>query len=243
MNQASPEIKHVSKRFGIVAAAAVSLFFCGVSCRWGHSQCGGSKPATTSIQHNFNSGNLHAWDMPFPEDWEILQQGDLHYLHMKRNREPLVPRRPMQFARLKGVKVGSFALDVDVRRSGGSMIVVFNYVDTLHFYYVHLSENPGTQISVHNGIFLVNGKPRYRIAGLTASPALPDKAWHHVRIVRDVQTGSIQVFMDHEKQPRFSTTDHTFTCGQVGLGSFDETGDFSHFELKSKDAVVSPDAK
>ena len=107
--------------------------------------------------------------MPFAEDWEILQQGDVHYLHMKRNREPLVPRRPMQFARLKGVKVGSFTLNVDVRRAGGSMIVVFNYVDGLHFYYVHLSENPGTQISVHNGIFLVNGKPRYRIAGLEAT--------------------------------------------------------------------------
>ena len=45
-------------------------------------------------QHNFASGSLKAWEMPFPEDWEILQQGDLHYLHMKRNREPLVPRRP-----------------------------------------------------------------------------------------------------------------------------------------------------
>ena len=191
MNQGSAMIKLNSMRIRSIFLIATCLAFACTSSRWALAQCG-SHPAKISIQHNFTSGSLKAWDMPFPEDWEILQQGDLHYLHMKRNREPLVPRRPMQFARLKGVKVGSFTLNVDVRRTGGSMIIVFNYIDTLHFYYVHLSENPGTQISVHNGIFLVNGKPRYRIAGLQATPALPDKAWHHVRIVRNVGTGSIR---------------------------------------------------
>jgi hypothetical protein len=243
MNRGNPLYTQKGIRIATIFLATVCLFVFGAAKQRAFPQCGGPHPAKISIHHDFASGSLQAWDMPFPEDWEILQQGDLHYLHMKRNREPLVPRRPMQFARLKGVKVGSFTLDVNVRRAGGSMIVVFNYVDTLHFYYVHLSENPGTQISVHNGIFLVNGKPRDRIAGLQATPALPDREWHHVRIVRNVQTGSIQVFMDNEKQPRFSVIDHTFDCGQVGLGSFDETGDFSQFQLQSKDAEVSSSAK
>ena len=243
MNQSTSTISPNSMRIRAVFLVAVCLFVVCASSPSAFSQCGGPHPAKISIQHDFASGSLKAWDMLFPEDWEILQQGNLHYLHMKRNREPGVPRRPLQFALLKGVKVGSFTLNVNVRRAGGSMIVVFNYVDTLHFYYVHLSENPGTQISVHNGIFIVNGKPRYRIAGLHAAPALPDKAWHHVRIVRKVGTGSIQVFVDNEKQPRFSVIDHTFTCGQVGLGSFDETGDFSQFKLQSKDAEVSSGVK
>lgn len=223
-------------------AAVCPVVFCAAS-ESAESQCGGPYPATISIQHNFATGSLKAWDMPFPEDWEILQQGGLHYLHMKRNREPGVPRRPLQFARLKGVKVGSFTLDVNVRRAGGSMIVVFNYVDTLHFYYVHLSENPGAQISVHNGIFIVNGGPRYRIAGLEATPALPDRSWRNVRIVRNARTGSIQVFLDKQSQPKFSVIDRTFTCGQVGLGSFDETGDFAQFRLQSRDAQLSAAAK
>jgi hypothetical protein len=242
MNHGIPTMKTNSMRLRTGFFVAVFVVFCCASSRGTLAQCG-SHPAKISIQHDFTSGSLKAWDMPFPEDWEILQQGDLHYLHMKRNREPLVPRRPMQFARLKGVKVGSVTLHVDVRRAGGSMIVVFNYVDDLHFYYVHLSENTGTEISVHNGIFLVNGKPRYRIAGMEANRALPDKEWHHVRIVRNVATGSIQVFVDNEKQPRFSVIDHTFTCGQVGLGSFDEVGDFSKFRLQSKDAEVSAAVK
>jgi hypothetical protein len=230
-------------RISVVFLAAICLSAFGAAGGWAASLCGGAHPTSLSIQDNFSAGNLKAWEMPFPEDWQILQQGNLHYLHMLRNREPEVPRRPVQFARLKGVKVGSFTLDVKVRRTGHSMIVVFNYVDSLHFYYVHLSENPGTQISVHNGIFIVDGGPRRRIAGLEAAPALPDNSWHNVRIVRNVDTGSIQVFLDKETQPRFSVIDHTFTCGQVGLGSFDETGDFAQFRLRSKDAQRSSDGK
>jgi hypothetical protein len=158
---------------------------------------------------------------------------------MKRSRPPGVPRRPLQFARLKGVKAGSFTLNVKVRRAGGSMIVVFNYVDTLHFYYVHLSKDPGTEIAVHNGIFIVDGGDRRRIAGLDAAPALPDRSWHDVQIVRNVSSGSIQVFLDKQTTPRFSVIDHTFTSGQVGVGSFDETGDFADFRLDSDDALHS----
>jgi hypothetical protein len=229
-------------RPSVVFLTAICLFVFCAAGGWAASLCGGAHPASISIRDDFNTGNLKAWEMPFPEDWEILQQGNLHYLHMLRNREPLVPRRPMQFARLKGIKVGSFTLDVKVRREGHSMMVVFNYVDSLHFYYVHLSENTGKEISVHNGLFIVDGGPRRRIAGMEAAPALPDRSWHNVRIVRNVDTGSIQVFLDKETQPRFSVIDHTFTCGQVGLGSFDETGDFAQFRLRSKDAQRSTTA-
>ncbi len=177
--------------------------------------------------------------MPHPEDWEILTENGLHYLHMKRPRDPGVPRRPLQFALLKNVRVGSFDLRVRVRRTGRSMIVVFNDVDTLHFYYVHLSRDRGTSIAVHNGIFIVNGAPRRRIAGQLAPVALPDHSWHLVHIVRDVRSGSIKVFMDKHKHPLFSAVDRTFTCGQIGLGSFDETGDFAQFQLTSTDAGCS----
>lgn len=178
------------------------------------------------------SAGLGAWQMPFPEDWELRREGDLTYLHMKRSRDPGVPRRPLQFALLKNVDASSFTLDVRVRRAQGSMIVVFDYVDTLHFYYVHLSVDPGVKQPVHNGIFVVDGAARRRIAGADAAPALPDRAWHDVRIVRNSQLGSIEVFIDKEAAPRFRTVDRTFTHGEVGLGSFDETGDFARLRLR-----------
>jgi hypothetical protein len=189
---------------------------------------------------DFEGGDLSAWQFPFPEDWVILAEGPNHYLHMKRNREPGVPRRPLQFARLKKANVGSFALEARVRREGRSMLIVFNYVDTLHFYYTHLSVDRGTEQPVHNGIFIVNGEPRKRIAGTEADPALPDRNWHTVRLRRDVQSGSIEVFVDERKEPLFNVIDPTFTCGQIGIGSFDETGDFDDIRLTSSDAGCKP---
>jgi hypothetical protein len=202
----------------------------------------GAQPVIRSIQFtdNFSSGTLDPWQFPYPEDWAIGMEGPLHFLHMLRNREPLVPRRPVQFALLKGANVGSFSFQASVRREGRSVLMVFNYVDTLHFYYTHLSVDPGTKVEVHNGIFIVDGGPRHRLAGLEAAPVLPDKDWHKIRVQRDTRSGSIEVFVDAEPQPRFSFFDTTFTCGQVGLGSFDETGDFTDVRLTSDDAGCQP---
>jgi len=201
-----------------------------------------ARPVWRSIQFtdSFSAGTLDRWQFPYPEDWVIGTEGPLHFLHMLRNREPLVPRRPVQFALLKGASVGSFNFQARVRREGNSLLMVFNYVDTLHFYYTHLSVDPGAKVAVHNGIFIVDGGPRSRLAGLEAAPALPDQNWHDIRIQRDSHSGSIEVFVDAERTPRFSVTDSTFTCGQVGLGSFDETGDFTDVRLTSNDAGCQP---
>ena len=199
-------------------------------------------PVIHSVQFsdNFTSPTLEQWQFPYAEDWVVGTEGPLHFLHMLRNREPLVPRRPVQFALLKGTNVGSFSFQARMRRNGHSLLMVFNYIDTLHFYYTHLSVDPGTKIDVHNGIFIVDGGPRRRIAGMEASPALPDKNWHTVKVERDVRTAGIRVYVDGEPTPRFSVKDGTFTCGQVGLGSFDETGDFADVRLTSNDAGCQP---
>jgi hypothetical protein len=191
-----------------------------------------SKHAVSVMNEFATPADLSAWHMDHPEDWEILKDGDVGYLHMKRMRDPGVPRRPLQFALLKGVDVGSFTLDVKVRREKKSLIVVFNYQDTLHFYYAHVSSDPGSDALPHNGVFIVDGAARRRITGQGSQPALPDQAWHNVKVVRDVDTGTIQVFLDKATTPLFNVVDHTFTHGQVGLGSFDETGDFADFRLK-----------
>jgi len=189
---------------------------------------------------DFERGGLDAWQMPHPEDWEILAVNGDHYLHMLRARDPGVPRRPLQFALLKNIKVGSFDFRARVRREGRSMIVVFNYADTLHFYYTHLSVDRGREQPVHNGIFLVNDAPRARIAGIDAPPALPDTSWHRIRVRRDVSSGRIEVWSDVQDQPLFTVVDRHFSCGQIGIGSFDETGDFDDVELTSEDGGCSP---
>jgi len=215
----------------LMTGLALLCVFC-----WRHMPLVAAMPAKNfSVTQNFaKPAELQAWKMDFPEDWEILKEDRLSYLHMKRAREPGVPRRPLQFVRLKNVDAGSFTLNVKVRRAQRSMIVVFDYVDTLHFYYAHISSDPGSEAVPHNGIFVVDGAPRRRIAGMNSKPVLPDQAWHDVKIVRNVPSGSIAVFVDKETAPRFSAIDHTFTHGQVGLGSFDEKGDFAQFRLHAR---------
>jgi hypothetical protein len=198
----------------------------------------GSTPVirTLEFHEDFERGDLSAWDFPFPEDWQILAEGPNHFLHMLRSRPPGVPRRPLQFALLGGPKVGSFDFRARLRREGRSMIVVYGYVDTLHFNYVHLSVDRGTEQPVHNGIFMVNGAPRIRIAGTDARPALPDRDWHNVRIVRNAKSELTEVFMDDSKRPLFSKTAPQYACGRLGIGSFDETGDFDDIHVHSDDA-------
>ena len=222
--------------FAVVAAMPlglrVGLYLCAPAFQ--------NRARSIHFSDDFARNTLDAWQLPYPEDWAILAEDGNHYLHMKRNREPLVPRRPMQFALIKGVNVGSFDFRTRVRRQGKSMIVVFNYVDSLHFYYTHLSADPGSKQPVHNGVFVVNSAPRVRIAGLDAQPALPDNAWHQIRVARDVASGRIEVWSDVASQPLFTVVDRTFTCGQIGIGSFDETGDFADVDLRSNDAGCKP---
>lgn len=216
---------------------------CGfVALTFALSRSAGPIPQSIDFHDDFESARLASWEFPYAEDWVVRAEGANHFLHMLRNREPGVPRRPLQFARLRKANVGSFAFETRIRRAGKSMIVVFSYVDTLHFYYTHLSSDRGTEQPVHNGVFIVNGEPRKRIAGTEAPPALPDREWHKVRVVRDVPAGSIEVFVDGQKTPRFSVVDRTFTCGQIGIGSFDETGDFDEINLSSNDAGCEPGA-
>ena len=65
---------------------------------------------------------------------------------------------------------------------------------------------------------------------------MPDREWHKARVARDARAGTIRVFIDGAHEPLFSVVDDTFTCGQVGMGSFDETGDFDDVVLSSDDA-------
>jgi hypothetical protein len=110
-------------------------------------------------------------------------------------------------------------------------MVAFGYQDTLRFYYAHVSVDKGDH-AVHNGLFKVDGGERFRIAGQGSAPVLPDQNWHEVRIVRRVSTGEMELYADRDPQPRFRHVDGSFRFGRIGLGSFDETGDFDDLRLE-----------
>lgn len=181
----------------------------------------------------FNRG-ADKWEPKDPTAWKVTHNGRNRFYSMFKdsNYQPEV-RSPVNFALLKNVSVSDFVLDIDMRSTQEvyghqDLCLFFGYQDASHFYYVHL----GREADAHaNSIFLVNGKPRVSIAQKRTDGTNWTKDWHHVRIKRDTKKGSIEVFFDDMKQPVMTTTDKNFLHGQVGIGSFDDTGDFDNFQL------------
>jgi hypothetical protein len=153
------------------------------------------------------------------------------------------PRRPYEYAVLKkGPVYGTERIEADVRIdtptdiSNRDVIIVFGYQSDTQFYYAHLSQD--NSIYPHNGIFVVNDADRLRIEdqwdpvrSRGAPPAITDTKWHHVEVVRHVDTGEIAVYLDHSRNPLMTAVDKTFTSGRVGFGSFDNVGRVRHLTV------------
>lgn len=186
---------------------------------------------------DLEDGNLDGWSLAVPADWKVVEQGGNHVLRLdKAGPVGANPRRPVKMALWKAGCVGSFDLDVRVKRdpilqTEGDVLVIFGFQDKLHFYYAHLSSDDGN-VAVHNGLFRVNGGDRERIAGTGARPVLPDESWHRIRVMRNVQSGEIKLFVDDDAEPRFQVSDRTHGFGLVGVGSFDNTGEFDDLRLR-----------
>ena len=166
--------------------------------------------------------------------WKVVKENDSSFYSMFKDSQYNPPvRSPVNFALLKDISVTSFQLDVQMRSTQEvyghqDLCLFFGYQDPSHFYYVHL----GREADDHaNSIFLVNGKPRVSIATQRTDGTDWSKDWHHVRVKRDIRLGTIKVYFDDMKKPIMTTKDKTFVFGQIGIGSFDDTGDFDQIRL------------
>ena len=52
------------------------------------------------------------------------------------------------------------------------------------------------------------------------------EGWHNVKVVRRVDDGAMEVYFDDMKKPYMTAKDKTFAWGQVGIGTFDDHGNF-----------------
>ena len=144
-------------------------------------------------------------------------------------------RRPAGLAILKSAPLTKLTLEAEIKSTAPvdlpvrDVELIFGYESPTRFYYVHLA---GITNAVHNGIFVVADADRRRLDEPNSVPQMKDQAWHRVRLERDPDTGSIEIFMDGSTVPALKTTDKTITAGRVGFGSFDETGEFRNIVVK-----------
>jgi hypothetical protein len=178
---------------------------------------------------DFESGQADQWAPGDGNAWRVSTAGGSKvYSQFKQSKVKNPVRSPFNRSLIKGVTVGSFALDVRLQSTikdygHRDLCLFFGYQDPAHLYYVHL----GKKMDAHaNNIFIVNNKPRLKISKTTTAGTNWDDAWHHARVVRDVVSGTISVYFDDMTKPVMTAIDTTFSWGQVGLGSFDDTGNF-----------------
>jgi hypothetical protein len=194
------------------------------------------------VQEDFESG-ADRWQPTDAKAWKVVEtpRGKVYSLFQQSAYQPPY-RSPLNFSLLKDVVVSDFVLDVALQSNvkdydHRDLVLVFGYQDPAHFYYVHFGKKTDDHA---NQIFIVNGAPRIKISTKT-TPGTPwDDAWHRAKIVRRVADGKIDVYFDDLEHPAMTATNKSFVWGQVGVGSFDDLGNFDNFVLHGTLARPQP---
>ena len=177
------------------------------------------------------------WTITTPAaDWSV---GD-NLLQLKTSSEPIPgqPRRPTHFALLDSKPYSKVTVEGEFKPNGRSLIIVYAYENESHFNYAHMSSDNAVKQNVHNGMFHVFGGERVRMSELEGPASFTAKDWTPVKLVWDGATGLAYVEVNGKRNPSLTATDMSLKWGQVGLGSFDETGDFRN--IKVTGTMVEP---
>jgi len=206
---------------------------------------GAEKPDLPLVfEDDFEKG-ADRWQPTDAEAWRIVQtdKGKV-YNQFKTSKYKPPYRSPYNISLVKDVVVSDFVLTAKVQsthKDAGAhrdMCIFFNYQDPAHFYYVHLGQRPDPHSSQ---IMIVNDAARVMITK-NKSPGVPwDDEWHQVKVVRRTADGAIEIYFDDMNKPMMIASDKTFTWGQVGIGSFDDNGNWDDFKLHG--AKVEPPKK
>jgi len=187
------------------------------------------------VSEDFESGRIAGWVATDPQAWRVASEGEKHFLQQfAASQVQTQVRSPINRALLSGVAVGDFQLDVDVQSTARDyphrdVCLFFGYQDPTHFYYVHLGQRADDHA---NQIFIVNEAPRIKISTKSTEGTPWNNDWHHVRIIRRVDSGEIAVYFDNMDEPVMTAKDTSFAWGTVGVGTFDDTANFDNVVLR-----------
>ncbi|MCI0637623.1 MAG: hypothetical protein L0Y72_08210 [Gemmataceae bacterium] len=188
------------------------------------------------FEDDFEKG-AERWEPTDVKAWRIAEagKGKVYNQFQTSNYKP-PHRSPLNISLVKELVLADFVLEAKVQSTGKDvahrdMCLFFGYQDPAHFYYVHIAKAADDHA---NQIFIVNNDARKKISATsTKGTAWTDK-WHQVKIVRRTQSGSIEIYFDDMKSPIMTAQDKTFIWGRVGLGSFDDSGNWDDIKVWGK---------
>ena len=189
------------------------------------------------FQDDFESGTGQ-WEFLDPKTWELAEGAEprnstLRITARESEYKPPV-RSPGHVALIKGLQVGNVDITFRVRSTLDTgahrdCCVFFGYQDDQHFYYAHLGAVPDPN---SGQIMIVKEAPRLALTKNERKTPWDDN-WHVVRVVRNVETGTIEVFFDDMENPHMRVTNTTYGSGRIGIGSFDDQNEFDDIVVKS----------
>ena len=178
-----------------------------------------------------------AWQFGDASAWRWSEEAGTPVLTLFKPQDfkPTV-RSPFNLAWLKNTDWQTFTLTVEARLTkfdptNNDLCIAFAREDDTRFYYAHLGEKAD---GVHHQIHLVDHADRRAITATRTegTPWEPGR-WHHVKIVHDAAAGKISVYFDHSAKPVLTAEDRTLTHGWIGLGSFDDLGEFKNLTIET----------
>jgi len=184
---------------------------------------------------DFIATDIRAWKWGKDDDRGYIEQ-------FGRSKYKYKVRSPYNIALVGNIETQDFVLFADLQQTGKEyghrdMCVFYNFQNRSRFYYTHIASV--TDKHAHN-CFIVNEKPRTKISHETSNGhKWSSKPWHNVKVVRQQESGKIEIYVNDMSKPIMRATDKTFGMGRIGFGSFDDTGRISKVRLYSPEAKVS----
>ena len=185
------------------------------------------------FSEDFQQGSQR-WETTDDTAWTLSREGENQVFGLNRRTSNYQPkfRSPHNIALIKDIELSDFVLIYKVKSTNDTgnhrdCCTFFGYQDPTHFYYIHLGAKPDP---ASGQIMIVNDAAR---RPLTENKKLVpwDDQWHTVKVVRDSEEGTIEVYFDNMQTPHMTVVDKTYTKGQIGLGSFDDMNDFDDIRL------------
>jgi hypothetical protein len=193
----------------------------------------GVKNPPLLFSDDFAKGAGH-WEPTDTDAWKVMEtkRGKV-YSQFRQSKYNPPHRSPFNFSLVKDLNVADVVLEAQVQSTvkdypHRDVCLFFGYQDSAHFYYVHLGKKTDDHA---NQIFIVNGEPRKKISTKTTKGTNWDDEWHHVKVIRHVGDGKIEVYFDDMKKPVMTANDKSFTWGRVGIGSFDDTANWADVKV------------
>jgi hypothetical protein len=198
---------------------------------WAHDTPADKLPL--AFEDDFSKG-ADRWKPTDAKAWKVIDTREgKAFSQFQQSKYKPPHRSPLNFALIRDLVVGDFVLEALAQSTvkdydHRDLCLFFGYQGPAQFYYAHLAKRTDDRA---NQIFIVNKADRKKISSKTTPGTKWTDGWHHLKLVRKVSDGSIAVYFDDVKTPAMTATDKTFTWGQVGVGSFDDAGNWRAVKL------------